>query len=466
MQVDGLSFNISAPITNEVKFTLSSSRLLSFDEANFQSRMVIIPTKGLSWTGSNLNVTALAAFRMHTPQGDINGNVPLSFDRTNVELLLWTGINQDGHLKTDLITCKVAANNMQLRFAPGDASLLANYLPHIHNLVRQTIEQVVCPSFHAELVPVISNRVMNTPLSAALFDQYFINYALLGGVDFREDAVYLRHRGNSFGILRQGRTRLNDFRLPFRSPPLDVSPNLTASEHMLDFYLSNYTMASLLFWMDQYKTFDYEISRTAQNNTQLQGYLKTECAAGDICAGTLFPALGARFPNGEVVIKSHTITYPKMTIKKNNATIYIDSRVDAFVQQGDRVRRFLTASMNADVKLEKVRFTNYVLHADMHIEKFKISEVASLVDGIDEGSLEFLVNALTELILNEDMSKKLKGGIHLPIIFDYDQHSSEVMFEEGRIRISTDFCFGEKCKAPIPISEQKDNNADYYDSVG
>ena len=79
--------------------------------------------------------------------------------------------------------------------------------------------QVVCPSFHAELVPVISNRVMNTPLSAALFDQYFINYALLGnckvdresstivdsgGVDFREDAVYLRHRGNSFGILRQG----------------------------------------------------------------------------------------------------------------------------------------------------------------------------------------------------------------------------------------------------------------------
>ena len=75
-------------------------------------------------------------------------------------------------------------------------------------------------------------------------------------------------------------------------------------------------------------------------------------------------------------------------------------------------------------------------------------------------------------------------GIHLPIIFDYDQHSSEVMFEEGRIRyafsisynfiifislffrISTNFCFGEKCKAPIPISEQKDNNADYYDSVG
>ena len=66
--------------------------------------------------------------------------------------------------------------------------------------------------------------------------------------------------------------------------------------------------------------------------------------------------------------------------------------------------------MNAEVKLDKVTFKNYVLYADLRIEKFKIAEVASLVEGIDEHSLEFLVNALTELILNEDMAKKLKGG--------------------------------------------------------
>ena len=33
------------------------------------------------------------------------------------------------------------------------------------------------------------------------------------------------------------------------------------------------------------------------------------------------------------------------------------------------------------------------------------------MEGIDENSLEFLVNALTELILNEDMAGKLKGEI-------------------------------------------------------
>lgn len=41
--------------------------------------------------------------------------------------------------------------------------------------------------------------------------------------------------------------------------------------------------------MDQYESFDYEISKESINNTVLEGYLRTECGADDICAGTLFP---------------------------------------------------------------------------------------------------------------------------------------------------------------------------------
>ncbi|CCD63413.1 Lipid-binding serum glycoprotein C-terminal domain-containing protein [Caenorhabditis elegans] len=462
MNSDGLEFNISAPLTNQVRFTLRSSKIISFDELYFDSSMSIVPQKGVSWTGTNINVTLLASFSLLTTQGEITGNVPLSFDKTNVELLLWTGVNGDGHLKTDLITCKVAANNLQLQFSQADSALLANYIPHMQNFIRQTVEQVVCPSFHAELVPVLSNRIMNTPLSASLFEQYFINYALLGPVEFSSQAITLKHRGNSFGILRQGsgRTRLNDFRLPYRSPPLQVPT--ADSGHMIDFYLSNYTMSSLLFWMDQYRKFDYEISRQATNNSALVGYLKTDCGTGDICAGTLFPALGTRFPGGEVVIKSHTVSYPRVVLRKNNMTIYIDSRVDAFVQQQDRSRRFLTASMNAEVKLDKPSFKDFVLHGELRIDKFKVSDVASLVDGIDEGSLEFLVNALTELILNEDMAKKLKSGIQLPIMFDYTQQAANVSIEDDMLHISADFCATDKCAT---TADNKDTDVDYYDTV-
>ncbi|WKY14624.1 hypothetical protein Q1695_000283 [Nippostrongylus brasiliensis] len=469
-----LIFNISAPVSPDMRITLSSVRVTDFDSPAFVSKMIVIPGKGIAWRGSNLNVTVLTSFHLGTPTGELTGSSPLSFDRTNVELLLWTGVNADGHLKTDLVTCKVAANNIELTLDAADKAI-ANYLPVIIHFIKERIEQAICPSFHAELVPVVSNRLMNTPMSAALFEHFFVNYGLLTPVEYVDGRVSMRHRGNAFGILRQGRTRLNDFRLPFRAPPLIDGP---PSDRMVDFVLSNYTVTSLLLWMDQYRKFDYEISRTAQNNSAIAGYLKTDCPSDDICAGTLFPALGQRFPGGEVIIKSHTVSYPRMIINEGNVTIYIDSRVDAFVQQGDRTRRFLTAAMDAEAKLEKagchvgttlpvdhgVAFRNYILNADMHIERFKIREVASLVEGIDASSLEFLVNALTELILNEDMAKKLKGGIHLPIIFDFEQTSADVVFEKDRIRISADYCYGETCRKAT-LAENTDNAIDYYDVV-
>jgi hypothetical protein len=39
--------------------------------------------------------------------------------------------------------------------------------------------------------------------------------------------------------------------------------------------------------MDQYRKFDYEISETSVNDTNIAGYLRTECGPKDICAGLL-----------------------------------------------------------------------------------------------------------------------------------------------------------------------------------
>jgi hypothetical protein len=63
---------------------------------------------------------------------------------------------------------------------------------------------------------------------------------------------------------------------------------------MVDFYMSNYTLASLFFWMDQYRLFDYEISSESMANNTGAGsgiseYLRTECGSEEICAGSLFP---------------------------------------------------------------------------------------------------------------------------------------------------------------------------------
>lgn len=482
LKFGALQYNTSVTLTPLVQFSLASAHgasIVNFDSASFQSKLNVVAGKEITWTGSNLRTTVRSTYRMISSNGEVAGNVPVTFDKTNVEIGLNTAINSDGHLKTDLERCRVLVGELHLEFAPADADVLRNYLPLIHRAIRDQLDNLLCPTFHSELIPVIANRLFNTPMSAALFDHYFINYGLIGPISYGADgSVEMRHRGNVFGILRQGRTRLNDFRLPFRSSPL-LTTQPADQKNMITFSFSNYTLASLLFWMDQYRKFDFEISKQSVNDSNIAGYLRTECGAKDICAGTLFPALAQSFSNGLVNIKTHTVTFPYVRFEHGKAFVVVDSRIDAFVSQPDKNRRFLTASMLAELVLLKPTFKDYTFKAQLVIDSFKISDVVSLVEGIDAGSIEFLINALNELIVADDILKKLKDGIKLPILLDFEQSNSEIHFEKDRMWIGADYCFDEQCKKTVTnnapgktgapgksLGQSQDMDVNYYDAAG
>lgn len=67
--------------------------------------------------------------------------------------------------------------------------------------------------------------------------------------------------------------------------------------------------------------------------------------------------------------------------------------------------------MLAELSIQKPTFKDYTFKAQLIIDSFKITDVVSLVEGIDAGSIEFLINALNELIIADDMAKKLKDGL-------------------------------------------------------
>uniref|UniRef100_A0A914C8C1 Lipid-binding serum glycoprotein C-terminal domain-containing protein n=1 Tax=Acrobeloides nanus TaxID=290746 RepID=A0A914C8C1_9BILA len=459
MKFGEISYNLTVPVTPTVSFTLISEKISKFELAPFQSQTKFVEGKEILWTGSQFTATVNSMYKMQGENGEVVGHVPVTFFRMTIEISLATSINGDGHLKSDIQQCLVYVGDMIFDFAANDAEVLRNHLPSIQTSLRDQAGMLLCPTFHAELVPLISNRLMNTPMSAALFDHYFINYGLVGPVVYNSDNMQLNHRGNVFGILRQGGTRLNDFRLPFRSTPFELSSNVTK---MVTFQMSNYTLASLLFWMDQYRRFDFEINKQTVNNSNIAGYLRTECGLEDICAGTLFPALSQKFANGDVNIKSRTTTFPKVQLEEGKALIFFDSRIDAFVNQSDRNRRFLTANMHHEVHLTKPTFKDYKFRALLNIDSFKITNVVSLVEGIDETSMEFLISALNELIINDEVSKKLKEGIKLPILLDFEQTSSEIRFEKERIILGADFCFEEGC-SKTNVSQSRDMDVNYYD---
>ncbi|VDN51385.1 unnamed protein product [Dracunculus medinensis] len=366
------------------------------------------------------------------------GSATLIIKRAIVELMFAAAINSDGHLRNELEYCKIPNSQVHLNYTAIDAVT------------------ILCSNFIVELMPIVANHLLNTPLSAALFDYYFLNYGLVEPIQYLNDSILLKHRGNTFGILRKGNHRFNDFRLPYRTPQLQIP---SSNGGMVDFYLSNYTISSLFFWMDQYRKFDYEVSAESMNNS-LSGYLRTECNEDEICAGTLFPALAVQFPKGIVKINTYTTTYPRISIRKDQATVSLWSRIDAHAQQINRTNRFLTAGMFAELVFKKPTFINYTFNANLEIIKFKVFGVVSGIAGVDATSLEFLVGALNELIIAEDVAKKLQNGITMPIVFDLPQKSSQVTFENGRIQISVDFRLENESYS---VAESKDE--DYYDNI-
>uniref|UniRef100_A0AC35UD12 BPI2 domain-containing protein n=1 Tax=Rhabditophanes sp. KR3021 TaxID=114890 RepID=A0AC35UD12_9BILA len=463
MKFGDFNFNVTAPLNSIETLQLSSISIDFYDHVAFSSKLISEESQ-LKWSGRNFKVTIKSEYKIFSNGGEISGIVPLLLEGTSFNLYLKTGVNGDGHLKTELTKCNVVPDKITLAFTSSESDVLKNTIAEIYKVVRQNINDVICPTLVDEIVPVISNRLFNTPLSVALFDHYFLNYGLLGNVTYAKGKVELAHRGNAFGILRQGRTRLNDFRLPFKANELVAVEN----EKMVTFTISNYTLSSLLFWMDQYRKLDFEINSSAINNTMIAGYLKTDCGVEDICAGTLFPSLAEKFPNGVVMIKTHTVSFPVVKISKGKVNITMESKVDAFVQQPDKKRRFLTANMFAEISLQKPSFKDYSFNGQLKIEKTKISNVVSLVDGINADSLEFLVNALNELFIADEMMKKLKDGIKLPIILDFEQKKSEVTFLEDKMMISADYCFDEGCKASVGaghLQASTDTDASYYDVV-
>jgi len=158
--------------------------------------------------------------------------------------------------------------------------------------------------------------------------------------------------------------------------------------------------------------------------------------------------------------------------------------------------------MLAELSLNKVNFRDYTLRAQMGIESFKISDVVSLVEGLDAGSIEFLISALNELIIADDMArlrlyplptykpttgivqaKKLKDGVRLPILLDFEQSSAEVHFEKDFMWIGADYCFEENCQRISSTNSSsnkpaagsgnqeassggKDQDVNYYDAAG
>lgn len=69
---------------------------------------------------------------------------------------------------------------------------------------------------------------------------------------------------------------------------------------MIKIRLTNYTLASLFYWLHKFNRFNYEFNRKQAGH--FKNYLTTDCEKPDICASTLFPSMRTKYPKSAISI--------------------------------------------------------------------------------------------------------------------------------------------------------------------
>lgn len=263
------------------------------------------------------------------------------------------------------------------------------------------------------------------------------------------------HDGSVFALLYDGKQLVPDQKLPLPVPHKIILSEQAPPAKMLHLYMSNHTLGSLFYWMDQFRLFDYEFSRAASKDEEFRSYLLTECPG--ICAGVLFPTLGDKHPGSSVEIRVTTTSHPLVTIHEKNINISITSRIDGFVVKLDdplERHEFVTAKIVMFSEIRQLRIDeHYNLTGKLELTGYELSDLETDIPEITPQSIDFLVTSMMDLFVKKDFTRKLVEGIKLPRILDFNLRETSVQMHKGIIELSTNFCSSEVRKSScLPTS--------------
>uniref|UniRef100_A0A914V862 Lipid-binding serum glycoprotein C-terminal domain-containing protein n=1 Tax=Plectus sambesii TaxID=2011161 RepID=A0A914V862_9BILA len=449
--------------TKSFNFSLNGLKINRFNENFFLSQIDILSGLGFGWRVADLTLTTESSYRISSANSKARGIANIKAYRSMVDFLFSAQVGEDGRLNIVMEDCRFIINTVTVQFSQTSADLFVRFLPLINRMAKDKLQQLFCPTFAAEILPLLTDRLLHFSPTTNLFSRYFLNSALLYSVAFRAQSIEMQHIGNSFVMLKQSGLSLNDFRLPYDAPPLIASA--TNNEHMVNIFMSNHTLASLLFWMDQFSEFDYDLSPETAPTKEMAEYFMTECDKESVCAGTLFPSLSRKFPRSHVEIKVTSITYPRVQIKADKIVVTMKSSVSGSVHRQRGNESFLTAKMDGIYAIRNMKMVDYALFGKLELESFIIADVVSQIEEINTESMEFLVTAFNDLVVAKDMATKLDKGIQLPKLIDFEMLNARVTFEQDRIVVAADLCAGNQCRNPVVAENSDSESVHYYDEV-
>ncbi|XP_003379742.1 LBP / BPI / CETP family domain protein [Trichinella spiralis] len=414
----------------------------------------IEPGIGFKVMVQNLNIDYVGTLtaRYHSEQQTVNmvANIPdLSF---NVVVRVE---NKNGFLQPKMHSCEAfASESVTLQFnGPIPRALSAMRLLHT-SVLQNFVEKSLCKHVPTLLFPPFRTLFNPPTRKLKLFENYFLDYSMVGNVTIGSDYMETEYSGEIY----MDRGFKHSTSTAVKAPPMKIDHKRKTDSSMAYIYLSDYSINTLLYSLYRAGKFDMAVNHKTTPESFVN-YLKTGCQESQICAGTIFPSLGDKYPNSTLDIQIKLLKLPKATIKNDAIEIASVSTMKGSVRsQRNRQYLFFSCQMDLVTVVKRFRLRRYYAHVDVSFDHMELRDVQSDIPGIDKMTMSFVVSYALDLLVKPDVQAKLKHGFKLPRVTDFEMTNGIVELVNDLIIVGFDFCQSDCIQSQI-------GNADNLDKV-
>uniref|UniRef100_A0A5S6R187 BPI2 domain-containing protein n=2 Tax=Trichuris muris TaxID=70415 RepID=A0A5S6R187_TRIMR len=367
----------------------------------------------------------------------MQANVPeLSFDAViKVD-------NANGVLTPKMLSCEASAPySASLQFN-GPIPRALHALSLLHPPVLQGfVERALCRHIATSLFPPFRS-IFNMPAKKLrLIENYYLDYSLIGSPLIGSDFFETAYNGEVF----MDRGFKHTATLAVQPPPFPADMNPSQHPAMVHILMSNYTLNTLLYSLYRAGKFNMAVNHKTSPDSFVN-YLKTGCQESQICAGTIFPSLGDKYPNSTLDMQIKLHKAPTAVFKAGAVEIVTVSSMKGSVRsQRNRQYYFFSAQMKLVTNVKRVRLRHYYVDGDISFDQLELSNVQSDVPGIDRATMSFVVSYALDLLVKPDMHRKLKNGMKIPKTTILEMTNGLVTVQPDRLVVSFQLCHQLNC---------------------
>ncbi|KFD47237.1 hypothetical protein M514_11886 [Trichuris suis] len=407
---------------------------------HFEIKASIEQGVGFKFSVSRMNIDyygSLAPYSSQEPPVAMQANVPeLSFNA----VIKVTNVN--GVLTPKMLSCDASAPYSATLQFNGAIPRALHALKLLHPIVLQSfVERTLCKHIATSIFPPFRS-IFNMPAKKLrLTENYYLDYSLVGNPIIGSDYLDTAYNGEVY----MDRGFKHTATLAVQPPPLPADKNPVQHAAMVHVLMSNYTLNTLLYSLYRAGKFNMAVNHKTSPDSFVN-YLKTGCQESQICAGTIFPSLGDKYPNSTLDMQIKQNKAPTAVFKPGAIEIYTVSSMKGSVRsERNRQYYFFSAQMKLVTSVKRVRVRHYYADGDISFDQLELTNVRSDVQGIDRVTMTFVVSYALDLLVKPDMQRKLKGGMKIPKATTLEMTNGLVTVQPDRLVVSFQLCYQANC---------------------